>query len=150
MIEVLEPGATVSAVADRNGISRSQLYAWKRLAQRGGIPGISLNGLPSPLFAPVRIEAAPPLPLPTPAMAAPAAHPQRRPDAIEIASQTDARCALTSGLSLSDLLASLRRSMGRGHDPGSRGRACVAGDRSLRHAQGLRIFVCAGAGNAQA
>jgi transposase-like protein len=53
LIEVLEPGTTVSAVADRNGISRSQLYAWKRLAQRGGIPGISLNGLPGPLFAPV-------------------------------------------------------------------------------------------------
>ena len=57
MTEALEPGATVSVVADRNGISRSQVYAWKRLAQRGGIPGISLNGLAMPSFAPVRIEA---------------------------------------------------------------------------------------------
>jgi transposase len=82
LAEALEPGATVSAIADRNGISRSQLYAWKRLAQRGGIPGISLNEQPKPLFAPVRIEAAPTLP--TPAIAAPAAHPQRRPGAIEV------------------------------------------------------------------
>jgi transposase-like protein len=44
LTEVLEPGATVSSVADRNGISRSQLYAWKRLAQRGSIPGIAVNG----------------------------------------------------------------------------------------------------------
>jgi transposase-like protein len=37
LTEVLK-GATVSAVADRNGISRSQLYTWKKLAQRGDIP----------------------------------------------------------------------------------------------------------------
>jgi transposase len=83
LTEALAPGATLSAVADRNGISRSQLYAWKRLAQRGDIPGISLNGQPKPLFAPVRIEAGPPLP--TPAMAAPAARLERQPGAIEIA-----------------------------------------------------------------
>src|SRR5262245_59494869 len=52
LTEVLKPGATVSAVADRNGISRSQLYAWKKLAQQGGIPGREQK----PLFAPVRIE----------------------------------------------------------------------------------------------
>lgn len=79
LTEALEPGATVSAVADRNGISRSQLYAWKRLAQSGSIPGISLNGRPKPLFAPVRIEAAPPS---APTIAAPTAELQR---AIEIA-----------------------------------------------------------------
>jgi transposase len=82
LTEALEPGATVSAVADRNGISRSQLYAWKRLAQRGGIAGVSLNGNPKPLFAPVCIEAAPPSP---PAMVAPTAGLQRRAGAIEIA-----------------------------------------------------------------
>jgi transposase len=84
LTEALEPGAVVSVVADRNGISRSQVYAWKRLAQTGGIPGISLNGPPKPLFAPVRIEAVPAAP--APAMAAPEATcPQRRPGAIEIA-----------------------------------------------------------------
>lgn len=82
LTEALEPGATISAVADRNGISRSQLYAWIRLARDGSIPGISLNGPQKPLFVPVRIEAAPPLP--TPAMATPAAHPQR-PSVVEIA-----------------------------------------------------------------
>jgi transposase len=83
LTEALEPGATVSAVADRNGISRSQVYAWKRLAQRGGIPGISPNGSQGQLFAPVCIEAMPPAP--APAMAAPAITYPQRPGAIEIA-----------------------------------------------------------------
>src|SRR5262245_7229068 len=83
LTEVLKPGATVSAVADRNGISRSQLYAWKKRAQRGGIAGISLNGEQKPLFVPVRIEAMPAVP--ASAIAAPVAQPQRRPGAIEIA-----------------------------------------------------------------
>jgi len=82
LTEALEPGATVSAVADRNGISRSQLYAWIKRARKGDIPGISLNGSQKPLFAPVRIAAVPTLPTP-PAPAA--AHPQRRPGTIEIA-----------------------------------------------------------------
>src|SRR5262244_877593 len=60
LTEALEPGATVSAVADRNGVSRSQVYAWKRLAERGGIPGISLKGSQKQLFGPVNIEAIPP------------------------------------------------------------------------------------------
>jgi transposase len=81
LTEALEPGATVLAVADRNGISRSQLYAWKRLAQHGGIPGISPNGRPKPLFAPVRLDAAP---ASRPAMVAPTADLQRRAGAIEI------------------------------------------------------------------
>ena len=78
LTEVLKPGATVSAVADRNGISRSQLYAWKKLAQRGDIPGISLSEQPKSAFAPVRIEAAPSLPAAAPVQL------QRRPGAIEI------------------------------------------------------------------
>jgi transposase len=82
--EALEPGATVSAVADRKGISRSQLYAWMKRARRGDIPGISLNGSQKPLFAPVRIAAVPTLPTPT--VTAPAAAcPQRRPGVVEIA-----------------------------------------------------------------
>ena len=79
--EVLEPGATVSAVADRNGISRSQLYAWMKRVREGDIPGISLNGSQEPLFAPVRIAAVPTVPTTAPA----AACSQRRPGAIEIA-----------------------------------------------------------------
>jgi transposase len=82
LTEVLK-GASVSAVADRSGISRSQLYTWKKLAQRGDMPGISLTEQAKSRFAPVRIEAAPPFP--APAVAAPPAHLQRRPGAIEIA-----------------------------------------------------------------
>jgi transposase len=84
LTEALEPGATVSAVSDRNGISRSQLYAWMKRARRGDIPGISLNGSQKTLFAPVRIAAVPTLPTP-PVTAPAAACPQRRPGAIEIA-----------------------------------------------------------------
>src|SRR5262245_20275658 len=87
LTEVLK-GATVSAVADRNGISRSQLYAWKKLAQRGDISGICLNEQPKSAFAPVRIEAAPCLP--APAVAAAMVQLQRRSGAIEI--------VLTNGL----------------------------------------------------
>jgi transposase len=83
LTEALQPGAKVSAVADGNGIRRGQLYAWKRLAQRGGIPGISLTDPGTPLFAPVRIAPAPPLP--SPAVAPPAMTPQRRPGTIEVA-----------------------------------------------------------------
>jgi transposase len=83
LTEALQPGATATAVADRNGIRRSQLYAWKRLAERGGIPGICLNSPQKPLFVPVRIEAAPALPTPT--TAAPVARPQLRACAIEVA-----------------------------------------------------------------
>jgi transposase-like protein len=82
--EALEPGATVSAVADRNDISRSQLYAWMKRARKGDIPGISLDSPQKPLFAPVQIAAVPTLP--TPPVTAPAvACPQRRLGAIEIA-----------------------------------------------------------------
>ena len=84
LTEALEPGATVSAVADRNGVSRSQVYAWRRLAERGGIPGISLNGPQKQLFAPVHIEAMPPASGPATAALA-TTYEQRRPGAIEVA-----------------------------------------------------------------
>ena len=84
LTEALQPGATLAAIADRNGISRSQVYGWKRLAQRGGIPGISLSDPQKPLFAPVRIEAVPPAPVPAIAAAA-TTYQQRRPGAIEVA-----------------------------------------------------------------
>jgi transposase len=69
LTEALRPGATFTAVADRNGISRSQLYAWKRLAREGKIPGVSLTQ-PKPLFVPVKIANAPASP---PALSAPPA-----------------------------------------------------------------------------
>ena len=61
--EALEPGATVAAVADRNGVCRSLVYLWLRLARSGRLPGISLTDPPATSFVPVRIE--PPQPAPT-------------------------------------------------------------------------------------
>ncbi|MFM8516982.1 MAG: IS66-like element accessory protein TnpA [Nevskiaceae bacterium] len=54
MSEALAPGATASAVADRNGVCRSLLYAWLRLARRGELAGISLS---SPKAAAMRFAA---------------------------------------------------------------------------------------------
>ena len=57
--EALAAGATVAAVADRNGVCRSLVYLWLRLARAGRLPGISLTEpppQPSPAFVPVRIE----------------------------------------------------------------------------------------------
>jgi transposase len=64
MSEALEPGATVTAVADRNGVCRSQLYTWLRLARDDRLPGISMTPQPLESFVPVRIE---PPARPTPA-----------------------------------------------------------------------------------
>jgi transposase len=55
MSEALEPGAVVAAVADRNGVCRSQLYTWLRLARDDRLPGISIAPQPLKSFVPVRI-----------------------------------------------------------------------------------------------
>ena len=55
MSEALEPGAVVAAVADRNGVCRSQLYTWLRLARNDRLPGISITPQPAASFVPVRI-----------------------------------------------------------------------------------------------
>ena len=96
--EALAPGATVAAVADGNGVCRSLVYLWLRLARAGRLPGISLADPPrlptqGTSFVPVRIE--PPgkpahlstktveAPLPTPDTRCPAP-PRRRPGVVEI------------------------------------------------------------------
>ena len=56
MSEALAPGATVAAVADRNGVCRSLVYLWLRLARSSRLPGISLADPPATSFVPVRIE----------------------------------------------------------------------------------------------
>jgi Transposase len=56
MSEALEPGAMVSVVADRNGVCRSQLYTWLRLAREDRLPGISITPQSRKSFVPVRIE----------------------------------------------------------------------------------------------
>jgi len=66
MSEALAPGATIAAVADRNGVCRSQLYAWLRLAREGKLRGISMSAPGAVSFVPVRIAADTPTSSPTP------------------------------------------------------------------------------------
>lgn len=75
MAEALEPGATVAAVADRNGVCRSLLYTWLRQVRENRLPGILMRAQPAAGFVPVRIEAATPPPSST---TAPASLPPRR------------------------------------------------------------------------
>jgi transposase len=56
MSEALAPGATIAAIADRHGVSRSQLYTWLRLAREGKLPGISLRAPEAAAFVPVQIS----------------------------------------------------------------------------------------------
>ena len=55
MSEALERGATVSAVAERNGVCRSQLYTWMRAARDDRLPGISITPQARKSFVPVQI-----------------------------------------------------------------------------------------------
>jgi transposase len=84
MDEALAPGATIAGVADRHGVSRSQVYGWFRKARAGKLPGISMASAACAAFAPVKLEepeaASPSLPAPR---AAPAA--RRRSGVVEIA-----------------------------------------------------------------
>jgi transposase len=90
MSEALEPGAVVAAVADRNGVCRSQLYTWLRLARDDRLPGISIAPQPATSFVPVRIgpvatsapgNCAPALPPPD---ARPALASRRRTSTVEV------------------------------------------------------------------
>lgn len=56
MEEALAPGASIAAVADRNGVCRSLLYTWLRLARDDKMPGISITPQSTASFVPVRIE----------------------------------------------------------------------------------------------
>lgn len=55
MSQALEPGATIASVADRNGVCRSQLYTWMKLAREGRLPGLSMSPQAA-AFVPVRVE----------------------------------------------------------------------------------------------
>ena len=89
--EALAPGASIAAVADRNGVCRSLLYTWLRLVRDDKMQGISIAPRPTSSFVPIRIE--PPANAPVPA-ARPDDHPPtpprlpsrgRRPALVEIA-----------------------------------------------------------------
>ena len=52
--EVSRPGASVAAVADRHGMSRSLLFEWRRQVREGTMPGV-VRAEASPMLLPVRI-----------------------------------------------------------------------------------------------
>jgi transposase len=53
--EVLRPGASVAAVADRHGVARGLVYQWLRQVREGRMPGLSLKPEAAAAFTPVRI-----------------------------------------------------------------------------------------------
>lgn len=87
LLDALEPGASIVAVADRHGVSRNLLYTWLRLAREGRMPGLSIGTKAAPAFVPVQIASAPVVP---PAQATPEPAPRqiaphrRRTSSIEI------------------------------------------------------------------
>lgn len=62
--EALAPGASIAAVADRNGVCRSLLYTWLRLVRDNKMQSISITPRPTSAFVPIRIE--PPASAPVP------------------------------------------------------------------------------------
>jgi transposase len=52
--EVSRPGASVAAVADRHGMSRSLLFDWRRQVREGTMPGV-LRAEAAPALVPVRV-----------------------------------------------------------------------------------------------
>ncbi len=53
--EALQPGVTVASIADKHGISRGLFYYWMAKARAGLLAGVTLNGVPTPRFVPVRL-----------------------------------------------------------------------------------------------
>lgn len=85
LLDALEPGASIAAVADRHGVSRNLLYTWLRLAREGRMPGLSI-GKAAPTFVPVQV-ANEPVARPGPEPPEPPrqiAAPRRRTSSIEI------------------------------------------------------------------
>ncbi|WP_158292290.1 IS66-like element accessory protein TnpA [Paracraurococcus ruber] len=52
--EVSRPGASVAAVADRHGMSRSLLFEWRRQVREGTMPGV-VRAEAAPALVPVRV-----------------------------------------------------------------------------------------------
>jgi transposase-like protein len=129
MSEALERGATVAAVADRNGVCRSQFYTWLRLARDDHLPGISITPQPLKSFVPVRIG---PLATTAPANGAPAcALPDGRPAPSSRRRISVVEVVLGNGRWPT-------RSTGAARDQGAGRRAHLSGVRRDRHAQWLR------------
>jgi transposase len=94
--EVLRPGSSVAAVADRHGVARGLVYQWLRQVREGRMPGLSLKAEAAATFAPVSIvpevtngpwtkpAPSPSLPPPAQSICATASPPKRRNGAVEI------------------------------------------------------------------
>ena len=61
MSEALSSGASVTAVANRYGVCRSQLYTWLRLARQDRLPGLTLRASSAAVqaFVPMHIAPSP-------------------------------------------------------------------------------------------
>lgn len=57
LMAAVEPGASVTAVADRHGVARGLVYTWLRLAREGRLEGLSLKAGPPSGFVPVCVMA---------------------------------------------------------------------------------------------
>jgi transposase len=58
----MQPGASLAAIADRHGLSRSLLFLWRKQAHAGLMPGVTPLVRPpvadqKPMFAPVVVAA---------------------------------------------------------------------------------------------
>jgi transposase len=94
--EVLRPGSSVAAVADRHGVARGLVYQWLRQVREGRMSGLSLKTGATATFAEVslvpevrdgprtKLVAAPSLPPPSQPICATASPPRRRNGAVEI------------------------------------------------------------------
>jgi transposase len=84
--EVSRPGASVAAIADRHGMSRSLLFDWRRQVREGTMPGV-VRADATPALVPVRVveavaaNQAPRPPLPS---RRPADRPGKAPAMIEV------------------------------------------------------------------
>lgn len=54
--EVLQPGASVSAVADRHGVSRALVYQWLNQVRAGRIAGLAMKPEARTAFVPLQVE----------------------------------------------------------------------------------------------
>ena len=84
--EASQPGASITAVADRHGVSRNLIYLWRRQAREGSMPGVTVsNGAPSPFVAVRVADGAEEAPARNVPQRLPAAVGRRRSGLIEIA-----------------------------------------------------------------
>ena len=60
LTDALVPGASITAVSERHGVSRNLIYTWLRLAREGRMRGLSLGAKPAAAFVPVKIAPEPP------------------------------------------------------------------------------------------